>query len=50
MIEFIDDHRESYGAEPICRALPIAPSTYYEPRPVMPSQIARHSAFSVIAG
>ncbi|SDL54389.1 HTH-like domain-containing protein [Franzmannia pantelleriensis] len=30
MIEFIDDHRESYGVEPICRVLPIAPSTYYE--------------------
>lgn len=30
MIEFIDDHRESYGVEPICRILPIAPSTYYE--------------------
>lgn len=30
MIDFIDDHRESYGAEPICRVLPIAPSTYYE--------------------
>jgi len=30
MIEFIDQHRESYGVEPICRVLPIAPSTYYE--------------------
>ena len=30
MIEFIDDHRASYGVEPICRVLPIAPSTYYE--------------------
>jgi transposase InsO family protein len=29
MIAFIDDHREAYGIEPICRALPIAPSTYY---------------------
>ena len=28
MIAFIDDHREVYGAEPICRVLPIAPSTY----------------------
>ena len=27
---FIDDHREVYGVEPICRVLPIAPSTYYE--------------------
>jgi transposase InsO family protein len=29
MIAFIDDHREGYGVEPICRVLPIAPSTYY---------------------
>jgi hypothetical protein len=27
MIAFIDDHREAYGVEPICRVLPIAPST-----------------------
>ena len=26
---FIDDHRGQYGVEPICRVLPIAPSTYY---------------------
>ena len=30
MVTFIDDHREAYGVEPICRVLPIAPSTYYE--------------------
>jgi putative transposase len=29
MIGFIDDHRAAYGVEPICRVLPIAPSTYY---------------------
>ena len=29
MIAFIDDHRETYGVEPICRVLPIAPSTYH---------------------
>ena len=28
MIAFIDDHRGIYGVEPICRVLPIAPSTY----------------------
>ena len=27
---FVDANRESYGVEPICRMLPIAPSTYYE--------------------
>lgn len=26
---FIDEHRAVYGVEPICRVLPIAPSTYY---------------------
>jgi transposase InsO family protein len=29
MIAFIDQHRESYGVEPICAVLPIAPSTYF---------------------
>jgi putative transposase len=29
MVSFIDDHREVYGVEPICRVLPIAPSTYF---------------------
>jgi putative transposase len=28
MIAFIDDHRRTYGVEPICKVLPIAPSTY----------------------
>jgi putative transposase len=30
MIAFIDDHRASYGVEPICKVLPIAPSTYHD--------------------
>jgi putative transposase len=30
MITFIDEHRAVYGVEPICRVLPIAPSTYYD--------------------
>ena len=30
MVSFIDDHLGSYGVEPICRVLPIAPSIYYE--------------------
>jgi transposase InsO family protein len=29
MIAFIDDHRGAYGVEPICKLLPIAPSTYH---------------------
>jgi hypothetical protein len=29
MIAFIDDHRGTHGVEPICKVLPIAPSTYH---------------------
>jgi len=29
MVSFIDEHRTTYGVEPICALLPIAPSTYY---------------------
>ena len=30
MAGFIDDHRRTFGVEPICAVLPIAPSVYYE--------------------
>lgn len=30
MVSFIDENREKHGVEPICKTLPIAPSTYYE--------------------
>jgi putative transposase len=30
MTRFIDEHRQEYGVEPICRVIPIAPSVYYE--------------------
>ena len=29
MISFIDEHRDVYGVEPICKVISIAPSTYY---------------------
>ncbi len=29
MMAFIDQHRAAYGVEPICKELPIAPSTYH---------------------
>jgi putative transposase len=29
MVRFIDDHRDVYGVELICAAVPIAPSTYF---------------------
>jgi transposase InsO family protein len=30
MVAFIDAHRATFGVEPICAVLPIAPSVYYE--------------------
>jgi len=32
MTDFIEEHREMYGVEPICRTLQFAPSTYYDLR------------------
>ena len=32
MMAYIDENKERLGVEPICRHLPIAPSTYYEAR------------------
>ena len=32
MVGFIDEHRVTFGVEPICAVLPIAPSVYYEQR------------------
>ena len=29
-VRYIDDHKDRFGVEPICKVLPIAPSTYYE--------------------
>ena len=29
IVAFIDEHRDKFGVEPICRALQVAPSTYY---------------------
>ena len=37
MTSFIDEHREEFGVEPICRVLPIAPSTYCAARTRSPS-------------
>lgn len=30
MVDYIDQHRDRFGVEPICNVLPIASSTYYE--------------------
>jgi putative transposase len=37
MTRFIDERREEFGVEPICAALPIAPSTYYAAKSRPPS-------------
>ncbi|HEY4896754.1 MAG TPA: IS3 family transposase [Solirubrobacteraceae bacterium] len=37
MITYIDDHKASYGVEPICRLLEIAPSSYYAAKRRPPS-------------
>jgi putative transposase len=37
MIAFIDTHRDVYGVEPICKVLPIAPSTYHAMPPGGPT-------------
>ncbi len=37
MITYIDEHRSSFGVEPICRVLEIAPSSYYAAKVRPPS-------------
>ena len=32
MVNFVEENRASYGVEPICDVMPIAPATYYEHR------------------
>jgi putative transposase len=46
VITYIDDHRASYGVEPICRLLEIAPSSYYAAKRRPPS--AREIADGVL--
>ena len=43
MVAFIDQHRETYGVEPICAVLPIAPSTYFA-RKVQQQDATKRSA------
>ena len=37
IVEFIDDHKDQFGVEPICRELQVAPSTYYAAKSRPPS-------------
>jgi putative transposase len=43
MVAFIDQHRAAYGVEPICKELPIAPSTYHYHK-VIEQQLEKRSA------
>lgn len=43
MIAFIEDHWSEFGVEPICRVLPITPSTYYD-------HLARRRNLSLLSG
>jgi putative transposase len=45
MVAFIDEQRNAHGVEPICKQLPIAPSTYYEhkAREVDPARLPRRA-------
>jgi len=46
VVGFVDEHRDEFGVEPICRALQVAPSTYYaaKRREVAPSARAMRDA------
>jgi putative transposase len=44
MIAFIEQNKDRFGVEPICDALPIAPSTYYDARTRPPSARAVRDA------
>jgi len=43
MVTFIDQHRATYGVEPICAVLPIAPSTYFL-RKAQQQEVGKRSA------
>ena len=46
IVEFVDEHRDEFGVEPICGALQMAPSTYYaaKKRQLAPSARALRDA------
>jgi putative transposase len=44
MTRFIDQHRDTFGVEPICQVLEVAPSTYYAAKSRPPSARAARDA------
>ena len=48
MVQFIDDHRDGFGVEPICAVLPIAPIDVSSPSaPADPSDVPVRAGHSV---
>ena len=45
MMDFIEESREAFGVEPICKALQFAPSTYYDRRAIVrdPERVSRRA-------
>ena len=43
-VRFIDEHRDEFGVEPICRGLQVASSTYYAAKTRPPSARAVRDA------
>jgi transposase InsO family protein len=50
MTAFVDEHRDVYGVEPICKMLPIASSTYHEQkaREVDPSRLPERTQRDIV--
>ncbi len=49
IVDYIEDHKDQFGVEPICAALQVAPSTYYAARGRTPSRRARSDVASTAA-
>jgi putative transposase len=47
MIAYIDRNKDRFGVEPICRVLPIAPSTYHANRRPSSARALRDTQFRV---
>jgi putative transposase len=47
MVRYVDAHRDVFGVEPICKALQVAPSTYYAAKSRPPSARSLRDAYLV---
>ena len=47
-MDYIDEHRDRLGVEPICEVLQVAPSTYYAHRSRPPSARSRSDAATMV--